>query len=276
VTDPTLVSTDALEGVTVGISVSDSADLSRLGLTAKHCDIAVAELARAILIAGGSIVYGGRIVDGGFTGILLDEVRQHREARDALTICLAETEHRRLSDDELQQVQRELTASASIVCLDLSGEEVDWRSRPAPADVEAAKALTGLRRHITERCDARVVVGGQLAGYQGRMPGVIEEATFSVAAGQPLYTAGGFGGAAAAVAQALGHNEATFAPPGYPHAADENQDSLATLAKTAASTGLAEDGLTPEERRQLAMTHRPSDVAALTVLGLARAQAASG
>ncbi len=269
-TDPTLVSTKALGGVTVAISVSDSADLSRLGLTARHCDIAVAELARAILIAGGSIVYGGRIVDSGFTGILLDEVRQHGEAREALTICLADTEHRRLTDDGLQQVQRELTASAAIVCLDASGDEVDWRARPAQADVDPAEALTGLRRHITGRCDARVVVGGQLAGYQGRMPGVIEEAILSVAAGQPLYAAGGFGGAAAAVAQALGHNDPTFAMRGYPHAADENRDPLAALTETAESTRFADDGLTHEERRQLAMTHRPSDIAALTVLGLAR------
>lgn len=54
--EPELVARDALRGITVGISVSDSADLSRLGLTPAHCELAVAELARAIFLAGGRIV----------------------------------------------------------------------------------------------------------------------------------------------------------------------------------------------------------------------------
>jgi SLOG cluster2 len=118
---PMLVPRDALRGVNVGISVSDSADLARLGLAPQHCQMAVAELARAIMIAGGTVVYGGRLVPPGFTDILLDEVRRYREDRDALIICLAETEHRRLSDDELRDRERQLHSSAQIRCLDADG-----------------------------------------------------------------------------------------------------------------------------------------------------------
>ena len=59
---------------------------------------------------------------------------------------------------------------------------------------------------------ARVVLGGASvpklhspkdAGYGGRYPGIVEEAWWTLKAGRPLYVAGGFGGAAALVVEAL-------------------------------------------------------------------------
>ena len=72
-----LAATDALRGVRVGISVSDSDDLGRLGLTDAHAEQAVGEVARAILIAGGSLVYGGRVKPSGFTQYLMHEIRRY-------------------------------------------------------------------------------------------------------------------------------------------------------------------------------------------------------
>jgi hypothetical protein len=269
--EPELVAHDALRGITVGISVSDSADLSRLGLTPAHCELAVAELARAIFLAGGTIVYGGRLVPSGFTDILIDELRRYRDDRDALILCVPESEHRRLTDDELARRERELHASAELVCLDANGEPINIRTRPAtsvPTDVAAA--LTGMRRHITGRCDARVIVGGKLRGFQGMTPGVIEEAILSVQAGQPLYVAAGFGGASAAVAHALGRQDAPWYPPGFPDGADEHEATLGQLRSAATDTPHPTDGLSDNERYLLAATHRPGDIASLVVTGLGR------
>jgi hypothetical protein len=270
-TEPDLVPPNALRGVQVGISVSESADLSRLGLGPSHCDLAVAELARAVFIAGGSIVYGGRIVPRGFTDILIDEVRRYREDRDALILCVPESEHRRLSNDELSRREQALHSSAALVCLDTDGQPLSLTDRAEPSgpvDIEAA--LTGMRRHLTERCNARVVVGGSLRSFQGTMPGVIEESILAVQAHQPLYVAGGFGGAAAAVARALGHDGAAWFPPNYPDGSDESSDALAVLASAASDGPLTNDGLSVEERQQLAATHRPGDIAAIVVTGLGR------
>src|SRR5437763_1329468 len=173
--EPELVPVDALVGVTVGLSVSDSADLARLGLSPAHCELAVAELARAIFIAGGTIVYGGRIVPAGFTNTLLAELRGYRQDRDALILCVPETEHRRLSQAELLSRQDELQSNAELVCLDSHGDPVDIRRPRAPSDPNPAVALTAMRRHITDRCDARVILGGKLIGYQGSTPGIFEE-----------------------------------------------------------------------------------------------------
>lgn len=271
--DPTLVPAGALADLDIGISVSDSADLGRLGLTQQHCELAVAELARAVLLAGGNLTYGGRIQPEGFTQILMDEVRRYADGRRALTICLAETEHRKLNDEQLDTIDRRLGTAAALVCLDAEGNELQPRSRPPTADaVDPAQALTALRRHITARTNARVVVGGQLSGHQGAMPGVLEEALLSLHDGRPLYVAAGFGGAAAAIARVLGRDVPDWAPPDFPTGAGAASVALQQLTDVAASTVPTEDGLEHAERRQLAVTHRPGDIAALVVLGLSRLQ----
>lgn len=275
-TEPVLVPAGALAGLQIGISVSDSADLGRLGLTRQHCNLAVAELARAILLAGGNLTYGGRIQPEGFTQILMDEVRRYADGRNALTICLAETEHRKLSDNQLDAIDQRLGTAATLVCLDADGNELPSRHRPpATANTDPAQALTALRRHITARTHARILVGGQLTGHQGAMPGVIEEALLSLQRGQPLYIAAGFGGAAAAVARALHRDPLDWAPPDFPAGADAASTALRRLPATADQATPADDGLHDAERRQLAATHRPGDIAALAVLGLARLRTGS-
>lgn len=267
--DPRLVAPDALAGITVGLSVSESADLRRLGLSSRHCELAIAELARAIVIAGGNIVYGGRLGAGTFTEILLDEVARYGDARHALTICLADSEHRKLADDELRQHRTRLSMSAEIVCLDGQGNPLNRPGDPLPAAAEPPAALSAMRRHVTEVSDARVVVGGRLTDYQGAMPGVLEEAILSLRSNQRLYVAGGFGGAAAAIARALGYEEYGWTPPDFPAGVEAVSAVLAAIG-TAAAEGVADDGLSADERAQLATTHRPGDIASLVVVGLAR------
>ena len=270
-TEIVLVPRDALQGTVVGISVSDSADLARLGLTQAHCEQAVAELARAIFIAGGTIVYAGRLMPSGFTDILLDELRRYRADRNALVLCVPETEHRRLSDDELQRRERELHSSAELVCLDANGEPIDINDRPdEPDEADPASALTVVRQYITRRCDARVLVGGRLRGFQGSMPGIIEEAIMSIKASQPLYTAGGFGGAASAITAAVGHDDQTWFPPNYPEGAEDHAELLSDLSRQARAAAPIEDGLSSAERLQLAASHRPGDISSLVVTGLGR------
>jgi hypothetical protein len=271
VSEPVLVPPAALAGINVGISVSDSADLARLGLTRHHCEVAVAELARAILFAGGGITYGGRLRPEGFTQILMEEVRRFAEGRSALTVCLSETEHRKFTDDELKEIDRRFGTSAALVCLDAEGEVVDIRHRPPSAGAaDPGQALSSLRRHITALCDARAIVGGRLREYAGVTPGVIEEALLSLQHRQPLYVAGGFGGAAAAIARALGRDDLQWAPTGLPADAENAVPALRQLAAAGTKHGQVPDGLTTEERRQLAATHRPADLASIVVLGLAR------
>jgi hypothetical protein len=66
-----------------------------------------------------------------------------------------------------------------------------------------ARSLSAMRAELTARTQARVALGGKPHSFMGIMPGVIEEALFTIRRRQPLYVIGGFGGAAALLAQAM-------------------------------------------------------------------------
>ena len=48
---------------------------------------------------------------------------------------------------------------------------------------------------MASNADARIVIGGKREGFRGAMPGIFEEVLFALERRQPLYLAGGFGGA---------------------------------------------------------------------------------
>ncbi len=276
-----LIPRDGLAGVRVGISVSDSDDLPRLGLSKSHAQIAVGEIARAILIAGGSLVYGGRVKPSGFTQYLMHEVRRYGRSQDALTLCLAAPEHRRLSHVELDAVDRDLGTKGRIICLDEGGAKIDGILGSKPAEPEpplgegdAATAYTALRRFMGTITDARVLLGGNLASFAGAAPGIIEEATVAVEARQPILVSAGFGGAAALVARQLGIDDLHWAPQDFPQRPEDTRidgglerldEAVAAVGWNTTLTGSDAEGL-----RQLSASHRASEIAALVVAALSQ------
>jgi len=120
-TDTTLVPPDALKGVRVALSVSDSTDLARLGLTAEHLNLVVAEMTRAVILSGGIITYGGHLRPGGFTHIVLGEVRRYADGRHAVEIYVPEPEYRHISPQELHAMDSRLGTSGIIKLVTASG-----------------------------------------------------------------------------------------------------------------------------------------------------------
>ena len=270
---------DALRETRLGVSVSDSADLERLGLLPRHAKLAIAEIARAVLVGGGSLVYGGRVKPSGFTQFLMHEVRRYGRNPEALTLCLAAPEHRKLSFAELDTLDKDLGTKGKIVCLDEDGRPIRDifgtklpRAQPLRDLCSLQASYTSLRRYLGEVTDARVILGGQLAHFKGAMPGLIEEAIVAVQAGQPLYVAAGFGGAAALVAQTLALDDLRWAPDGFPaRSGDKRIDtSIDQLRSTASRSKWSADkcGLTESERHQFAASHRPREIATFLVRGL--------
>lgn len=83
-------------------------------------------------------------------------------------------------------------------------------------------------------------------------------------AGQPLYFAGGFGGATADIARATRVDDGSWLPPSPEPADDRYRDGYQRLVEFAESErwrGLR-NGLSADENRKLAATHRPSEIAA--------------
>ena len=275
-----LLPADALDGIRLGVSVSDSADLATLGLSPRHAELAIAEIARAVLVGGGTLVYGGRVKPSGFTQFLMHEVRRYGRSAEALTLCLAAPEHRKLSRTELDDLDRELGTKGTVVCLDETGAEIEGFLSSAPSEPQPVTdsymmqaSYGSLRRYLGAITDARVILGGQLCDFQGAMPGVIEEAIVAVRAGQPLYVASGFGGAAALAAQTLGIDDLAWAPEGFPsRPKDDRIDESLLQLRSAARGGRwsAEScGLDDIQLGQLAASYRPGEIASLVVNGLA-------
>jgi hypothetical protein len=284
-TPTTLLSADALRGLRIAISASESPDLGRLGLVETHFRLALGEIARSVIISGGKLCYGGHLEPGGYTSLLIQELHRYSRRDRALLICLAWQEHRKLAQSEFEMQRNELGLFGEIVCLNPEGEPVSWesgrKSEPEPETDNGVcqQALTSLRRFMAAHTNGRVLIGGKRAGFLGHLPGVLEEALISVDVGQPLYLAGGFGGVTADVIRALGIDDGSWLPTVADAATpDERLTSglvqLTEIAKRNGADALS-NGLTNDENRRLAATHRPSEIAALVSLGLGRRLAGS-
>jgi len=277
---PTLLPTEALRGLRIGISVSESPDLERLGLLEIHFRLALAEIARVVLVSGGKIAYGGHLDPTGYTAFLVQELQKYGRRDSPLLVCLAWQEHRRLSLSELSARNEEIGLLGRIACLDPAGAEVDmaYDRGDVPQPVDDAdlrkRSLTSMRRYMGAQTQGRVLLGGKRHGFQGEIPGLMEEALISLDNVQPLYLAGGFGGVTGDIAKALGVDDGNWLPRRPDAPADdprcvEGRNRLADRATQLGWTGL-KNGLSKEENKRLAASHRPSDIAALVSLGLGR------
>lgn len=271
---------EALRELRVGVSVSESPDLGRLGLLETHFRLALGEIARALLLGGGLLAYGGHLQPEGYTPFLVHEIERWNRRDQPLLVCLAYSVHRGMALSDLAGFEHDLGLLGRMVCLDPDGAEIDRAAGRGEAPVpvedpgEQRRALTGMRRYMQRHTSARVLLGGKRSGFQGEIPGLMEEALLAVQAGQPIYLAGGFGGVTADIITALGVDDGSWLPPD-PSAGPPDprwSDGYARLAAHAARpdwSGLG-NGLDEEENRRLAATHRPSDIAALVSLGLGR------
>lgn len=259
-------------GFTLGVSVSDSPDLARLGLTDSHLHIALGEIAQATLLAEGRLSYGGHLRDDGYTAFLVHECERYGSRNRPFTGHIPWPVHRRLTVDDINRYRREIGLFGSYVFLDRDGQPLEdptaGRDREAMdvGDREAADSLSAARRHLTDTCDARLVVGGRRTGHQGHMPGVVEETILAIRAGQPVFIAGGFGGAAGDIARTLG-----FDPDNWLGLPDNTaRPDLRELADTVDRSAWTPEsnGLTVEQNQQLAISYRASEIASLVVHGL--------
>ncbi len=284
-TDQDILPPEALRGLRLGISVSQSADLAQLGLLETHLRLALAEVARAMLFSGAQIVYGGHLDPSGYTSFLQAEIEKYARRDQPLVVCLAWPEHRRLPLLDIVAAEERIALCGRIVYLDPAGEPVarDFErgelaeSVNDPALLEAS--LTGLREYMTAHIDARMLLGGRRKGFQGRYPGILEEALLAIGAGQPLFLASGFGGATLNIARVLGLDpDGQFAQLGPADDVDEGlYEGLELIAAKAQEVGwqAKANGLSYEENLRLAASYRPSEVASYVALGLGRLRSAT-
>lgn len=270
----------ALKGMRIGISVAASADLDRLGLAETRFRTVLGELAQLVVTAGGGLAHGGNLRHDGYTVSLIERMRTYAPSSRPLLNCLAWTEHRALPLSEIGLRREQFGRHGEIVCLDVDGDPVDPSAGRGESPVPESdpgtrqRALTGMRRYLVRHVDAHLLLGGRRGGFQGALPGLVEEALLALEAGLPVYLAAGYGGVTAEIAKTLGVGGAPEVPrpsdatPPDPRLLD-GLERLRALASAPAWTGLR-NGLTDEENRRLAASHHPQEIAALASRGLGR------
>jgi hypothetical protein len=257
---------------TVAVSVSESPDLAPLGMSDSHLRDATAELSRHLLALGARVAYGGDLRAGGFTEILFELVARHRRDADegdegtGVLSYLAWPVHLSKPYSDLDRYADTLRGMATILLLDRDGRSMAREERRSirvrePTREDWTEGLTAMRRRMVADTDARVVAGGRVEGYQGKMPGVAEEALLAFQIGQPLYLLGGFGGCARDIASAIGLIERR----GTPARQWEGQETFQTVRMEALANGLSR-----EENETLAHTQHIDEATALVLRGLMR------
>jgi len=184
----TLLPAEALRGTRIGISVSESPDLEQLGLLEIHFRLALAEIARCVLVSGGTLAYGGHLSPDGYTTFVMQELQKYGRRDSPLLVCLAWQEHRKLKLSELRASQEDLGLLGRIVLLGV--DDGNWLPHRTGGPPDDPRWMVG---------QARLVDRAKQEGWSG-----------------------------------------------------------------------LNNGLTDDENRRLAASHRPSDIAALVSLGLGR------
>ena len=178
----------------IGLSLSESPDLARLGFGLQHLQEAMVELARHLLAAGHALAYGGDLRPGGFTETLRQLARAERvsSAKPRIHNFLAWPFYLQAADKDLA----DLAGIARIEKVPPPSPSVD---AGAETPFARARALSAMRARMHARIDARVVLGGKLEGFSGAIPGLAEEVLLALEGEKPFYLIGAFGGCAGAL-----------------------------------------------------------------------------
>lgn len=266
----------ALRDRSLGISVSPSEDLARLGLSESHLDYAIAEIAQLTFLHGGTLVYGGRIKRDphDMTTFMAEQAERYATTGDAFENLQPWCEFLSAAKEDLKQFEDDIqnVGSLRIACGDkkLSLAEAN-RRRPTDTGgdtLDRKRSLTDMRLLAVSSTQARVLIGGRLQRSRyATTPGTLEEAYLQLEAGTPVYICGGFGGIGAAVAKAVD----LPTPDGYTTAIpDENEDTKRMLASIGERWRDIDTGLTKSELVDLAVSHHPSTIAGLILRGMNR------
>lgn len=201
----------AISGKVIGLSISESEDLGKLGFSLAHLEDAKVEIARHLISCGATLMYGGDLRDNGYTRKLFELVESYK-----LTSIL---EHQNVLINVLGwPLQRTLTADIRASLSERISFEETGLPDDLPRNLSAKKHLnpsttkefyawtrtmSHMREYMAKHNDARIILGGRTVGYKGKYPGIVEEAYLSLKEGKPTFLIGAYGGATLDVIEAL-------------------------------------------------------------------------
>jgi hypothetical protein len=204
----------SLNDYRVGISISD---VPNDGFSENHIHenqtIRLAQdLSRHILARSGTLIYGGDLRKDGFTEFILDEAialknrlnthEIHIENYLAWPIYKANTEIIAWRAKYKEVMKTVETAIPDDIAKDIDKDKTIPPSTPQNK-YYLSRCLTIMRMNSIDSSHARICAGGKLIGYNGKMPGVLEEILIAIDKKKPIYLLGAFGGVVAEVCKVV-------------------------------------------------------------------------
>lgn len=278
-----------LEGKNVAISISESPDSSVLGIGKAMFEDLSVELARHLLISGAHLVYGGDLRPGGFTELFKDLAYQYgiyekeKTLKNYFTnylawpiyVGMAPATH---AEYKSCRVQCQNATIPDTIPTDLHGQMVP------PSTVENlyywAESLKAMRLEMESNIDARIILGGRVAGFKGYMPGLYEEAIIAANSKHPIFLLGGFGGAASRLIKLLKGettSEKLFEECCSQHlyqkfvtylAKEKEEMNFKALDVFSCNMDVLKNGLSKEDNERLFVTTNVTEIIALILKGL--------
>lgn len=203
-----------LNGLRIGISVSDvpSNAFSDIHLPESQTARLSQDLARHLLARSATLIYGGDLRKDGFTEFILDEAvalksrlnSEELHVENHLAWPIYKTNNEIIAwRANYSGVMRTVECD---VPYDIAGDvNKDNFLPPTTAQNKYfwSRCLTEMRLRSVDSSHARICVGGKLFGYNGKMPGVLEEILIAFNKNKPMYLLGAFGGVVGEVCKVL-------------------------------------------------------------------------
>jgi hypothetical protein len=205
---------DLLKNFLVGISISDvpSEDYFSNHLHADHLMRLAQDIARHLLARSATLIYGGDLRNNGFTEFILEEaiVLKNRIHSDSINIENHLAWPLYISDENViawRAKYRTVMKTVNHVIPSDVSNGLDEQIFLPPSSVCNkyiwSRCLTEMRLRSIESSSVRICAGGKLTGYNGKMPGVLEEIIITLDQNKPIYLLGGFGGVVGEVCKTI-------------------------------------------------------------------------
>jgi hypothetical protein len=287
----------------VNLSISENLDSAERGFPTSQVNRVILQVVSALFGQGASLIFGHDWRDDG----VMEAVHRYAQQSQPPASRLQSSDRPLLWNllpwpDKPRLPQQALECLATTLRVDSAGlpEDLIHYEESALSDGQEssryqylrARGLTHLRRRLTEVSQARLCIGGRKKGAQGRYPGVIEEALFSLEYHKPLYLVGLLGGAAHQIIQAIMKKPMPddfcpdtaihchySSPPVRVTESETKRDGLAAREaiweefRAYGIHGLIKDnGLKEEENLQLFQANTIDEVIQTVLIGLSRVQ----